>query len=177
MSDELFWTIFGAIGITVGSLATAAAVIVALWQTKYSNKKKLKLQFDDPFTLVNPSTGQTLGHFVGVTIINIGNREVIINDWSIICNNKNRYKIMTELQGLMKRSLPARLPLEESLSLSYEREFFVRIVCNMIKKKEIKPNKKVKFQILDTTGKKYIVYSKSVASEYAKESTESLSKR
>lgn len=172
MSDELFWTMFGAIGTTVGSLATAAAVIVALWQTKFSNRKKLKIKFDDPITLVNPNTGETMGHFVGVTIINIGNREVIINDWSIICNNKNRYKIMTEMQGLMKKSLPARLPLEESLSLSYEREFFVRIVREMIVKKEIKPNQKVKFQISDTTGQKHIVYSKSVASDYVKESTE-----
>ena len=40
----LFWTAFGAIGGTFGALATAAAVIVALWQTKYANKKKLKIR-------------------------------------------------------------------------------------------------------------------------------------
>ena len=40
MTDELFWTIFGSIGTTIGSIATAAAVIVALWQTKFSNNKK-----------------------------------------------------------------------------------------------------------------------------------------
>ena len=46
MDWNLFWTAFGAIGATVGSVATAAAVIVALWQTRISFKKKLQiLQF------------------------------------------------------------------------------------------------------------------------------------
>ena len=43
----LFWTAVGAIGGTLGAIATTAAVIVALWQTKYSQKKKLKLAFSD----------------------------------------------------------------------------------------------------------------------------------
>ena len=52
MDWNLFWAAFGAIGGTVGALATAAAVIVALWQTKYSYKKKLKLSFTDNITIV-----------------------------------------------------------------------------------------------------------------------------
>lgn len=172
--DELFWTIFGAIGTTIGSIATAAAVVVALWQAKFSTKKKLKLHFNDPITIVDPNSGKSIGDYIGVTITNIGNREVIISDWSIICSNgkkNNRYKIMTELQGILKKTLPYRLPIEESLDLSYERKYFVSGVCNMIEKQEINPNKKLKFQIMDTTGKEYIVYSKLIASVYASEHT------
>lgn len=33
---NLFWNAFGAVGGTVGACATAGAVVVALWQTKYS---------------------------------------------------------------------------------------------------------------------------------------------
>lgn len=172
MTNELFWTIFEAIGTTVGALATTAAVIVALWQTKLSNKKKIKIQFNDPVTLVNPLTGENMGRFIGVTITNIGNREVIITDWSIICANGNRYKIMTEQQGILKKSLPARLSLEESLDLYYDRKYFVRVVRDIIKKKELEPNQKIKFQIMDTSDKKYIIYSKSVASAYASEKIE-----
>ena len=36
MDWNLFWTAFGAIGGTLGAVATTAAVVVALWQTKYS---------------------------------------------------------------------------------------------------------------------------------------------
>ena len=45
MDWNLFWTAFGAIGGTVGALATTAAVIVALWQTRYANKKNSRLKF------------------------------------------------------------------------------------------------------------------------------------
>ena len=173
MTDELFWTIFGAIGTTIGSFATAAAVIVALWQTKFSNKKKLKLHFNEPITLVNPNTGESMGEYIGVTITNVGNREVIISDWSMICTTgkkNNRYKIMTELQGLLKKSLPFRLPLEESIDLSYERKYFVNSVNSMIQKQEISPNKKVKFQIMDTTGKN-ILYIVSLLHQFMRKST------
>ena len=42
----LFWTAFGAIGGTLSAIATTAAVIVALWQTKYANRKKIKVEFN-----------------------------------------------------------------------------------------------------------------------------------
>ena len=47
MASELFWTAFAAIGQAVGAIATAAAVIVTLWQVRYSNKKNLKMKFTD----------------------------------------------------------------------------------------------------------------------------------
>ena len=56
MDWELFWTAFGAIGGTLGAIATTAAVIVALWQTKYANKKRLKVEFSDNIVVV-PSHG------------------------------------------------------------------------------------------------------------------------
>ena len=52
----MFWTAFGAIGGTLGAIATTAAVIVALWQTKYANKKRLKVEFSYNIVVV-PSHG------------------------------------------------------------------------------------------------------------------------
>ena len=51
MEWNLFWTAFGAIGGTFGAVATFAAVVVALWQTKNSYKKKLQLSFTDDITV------------------------------------------------------------------------------------------------------------------------------
>ena len=45
MDWNLFWTAFGAIGGTLGALATFVAVIVALWQTKLNYNKKVQLSF------------------------------------------------------------------------------------------------------------------------------------
>ena len=58
MDWNLFWTAFGAIGGTLGAVATTAAVVVALWQTKYSQKKIIKLAFSDNFQLYNTNTGE-----------------------------------------------------------------------------------------------------------------------
>lgn len=52
MDPIVFWTAFGAIGATAGAIATFAAVVVALWQTKLSYKKKLKLSFTDDIAVV-----------------------------------------------------------------------------------------------------------------------------
>lgn len=175
MTDELFWTIFGAIGTTIGSIATALAVVVALWQTKFSNKKRLKLKFNEPITLMQSSTGQKVGEYIGVSITNIGNREIIIADWSILYSNKKdkrRIKIMTDLQGLLKVTLPHHLPIEQNLDLSYERQHFIKLVSELVEKKEANPKRKIKFQIMDTTGKKYFTYSKYSALVYAEEYTE-----
>lgn len=53
MDWALFWNAFGAIGGTLGVLATIIAVIVALWQTKYSQKKKIKLCFNEDITTLD----------------------------------------------------------------------------------------------------------------------------
>lgn len=64
------------------AIATFAAVIVALWQTKYINKKKLKCSFIDKNTVVNPiSYDKKL--YAAMSISNIGNKKVVINNWGI----------------------------------------------------------------------------------------------
>lgn len=172
--DELLWNKVSAIGTCLGALATFIAVIVALYQTKLTNKKKLKLKFNDPVTIVNPNTGQQLGDYIGITIINIGNREVIIDDWSILPYNKSkeRYKIMTEMQGLLSQKLPYKLKIEEKLDLYYEKKAFLRLIADLVDKNNIKLNKKIKFQILDSINKSYIIESDKTISEYVNESKE-----
>ena len=54
MDWNLFWTAFGAIGGTLGAVATTAAVEVALWQTKYSQKKIINLAFQIIFNYIIP---------------------------------------------------------------------------------------------------------------------------
>lgn len=76
MDWNLFWSAFGAIGGTLGAVATTAAVVVALWQTKYSQKKIIKLAFSDNFQLYNPNTGESV-KFIGLSVTNTGNRKVI----------------------------------------------------------------------------------------------------
>lgn len=73
----LFWTAFAAIGQAVEALATAAAVIVTLWQIRYANAKKVKLNFSDK-NVVFSENGNLEVHFVNLSVSNIGNRNVVV---------------------------------------------------------------------------------------------------
>lgn len=169
MDWNLFWTAFGAIGGTVGALATTAAVMVALWQTKYSQKKSIKLSFSDNHMLCNQNNGQIV-KFIGVNASNTGNRKVIISCWGIHLK-KNDALVVTplEISGLEKFAyikLPKVLELEESVDLLWQTDRFRSFLQNNID--NIENNKPLVFFVQDSTGKRYEVKTKKKASEYMK---------
>ena len=52
---DIFWN-------AAGSIATFAAVLVALWQTRTANKKKLKLSFIENMTILPTVPIGTIGY-------------------------------------------------------------------------------------------------------------------
>ena len=80
---EIWSLIIGA----VGAIATFSAVVVALWQTKYANRKRLKCCFIENNTVCSANFNQ-LKSYVGMDITNIGNKKVIVNSWGIKTQNK-----------------------------------------------------------------------------------------
>jgi len=99
--QNLFWNAFGAIGGTVGALATAGAVAVALWQTKFSQNKKLKVSFTDDIAVV-PDGGNVVYRYVGVSVVNIGNRDVILSSWGFELSNGQRILIVPDTSRIGK---------------------------------------------------------------------------
>lgn len=79
----------------LAAIATTAAVLVALWQTKYANRKKLKSYFSGDNTIVNPNS-YTTKNYVGMNITNIGNKKVILSSWEIITNRNEIIMILTD---------------------------------------------------------------------------------
>ena len=159
MDWNLFWTAFGAIGGTLGAIATAVAVIVALWQTKYSYKKKLKLSFSNNITLV-PENGNNFHHYVGVTIINIGNRDAIIKNWGFILNNGSKMMIVPDLSPMgriIQVQLPHKLQVEEGTTLYYNNLLFHNALEECIKNGSLSKNKKIRFFVTDSTEKEHYV--------------------
>lgn len=70
---------------TISAIATLLAIIVALWQTRYANKKKIKLSVtikarisQDAITLQFEKKASIL---LSVFVVNIGNRKVVLTDW------------------------------------------------------------------------------------------------
>ena len=147
MDWELFWTAFGAIGGTIGAIATTLAVIVALWQTKFNYKKKLKLSFSDLITIASESLNNFY-KYVGVTVINIGNRDVVINNWGFYLEDNSIMLIFADtspIGRIIQKDLPYRLQIEESITLYYDKEKFEKTLNDCVKKRFSNQNKKNKF--------------------------------
>ena len=176
MDWMLFWTAFGAIGGTFGALATAIAVIVALWQTKYSSTKKLKINFTDNVTVMGNS-GKVVANFVGLTVINVGNRDLIIERWGLKLNNHREALIFSDMpmkgipaviQEPFVSKFPHTLPIEHSVTFYYEKTLFQQIVPEYCQNNELSKHKKITFWVKDSTGQKYYCKSPKKACEYFK---------
>ena len=174
MDWGLFWAAFGAIGGTIGALATAGAVIVALWQTKYAYKKKLKVKFDDVGSAISNS-GNTMFEFVSLTVTNIGNRDVVIERWGFDVKNKRTVLIFSEMpirglpqamQDTFRSKFPYTLQIEQRTSFYYEKDLFMKMIPECCQSGELDPKKPIRFFVKDSTGRKYYCKSTKKAGEY-----------
>ena len=165
MDWNLFWTAFGAIGATVGSVATAAAVIVALWQTRISFKKKLQISFSDDIAII-PESGSAVYRYIGLNVVNIGNRDVIIHGWGFHCENNSKMVIAPDTSSIgriIQVKLPHKLQIEEGITLYYEKKLFYKILKESLENGALKPNKKICFYVTDSTNKNHYVKTKKTA--------------
>lgn len=159
MDWNLFWSAFGAIGGTLGALATTIAVIVALWQTKYNQKKKIKLSFCEDITIVQQNA-KVFHRYVGVKVTNIGNRDIVISSWGFKLHDGERVVVVKDtspISSLIQIDLPHKLAIEESIDLTYSKKYFLEVLLENIQSKKIQQNQKLAFYVIDSTGKFYIV--------------------
>lgn len=157
------WEAISAIGSWFGGMATFLAVVVALWQTKLSNKKSLKLAFNRTF-LFDGLGGTTDGIFL--TIMNTGNRTVTIEEWGFTLNDGSALAVMDN--GLI--SIGAKLPvtIEQDSSV----QFYMPLInlanafINAIHQSKITENDKIQVYARDSFSKRYNLKTKAVVKHY-----------
>lgn len=166
---NLFWNAFGAIGTTVGSIATAVAVIVALWQTKFNEKKKLRINFSDSYVVYSPHQ-HTKVDVICLNVVNVGNRTVILDNWGFRYSNKKESGLIgfnqSILESVYSPKLPHDLPIEATVTLFWEKVFFERAIAEEISCGHLKSNKRVVFFVTDSTGKIYTTKTSKAAKYY-----------
>lgn len=166
---NLFWTAFAAIGQAVGAIATAAAVIVTLWQIKYANRKRLRLSFSDK-NVVFSENGNLEFHFVSLTVTNIGNRNVIIKNWGIKVSKKQNLLIVPDIKNpivkMIQKPLPCTLEPEESMDLVFDIKLFLRNLREQVKDGVFSEKDKLTLYVMDSTGKMYFVKSEKTIKKY-----------
>ncbi len=155
----------------VGTIATFSAVVVALWQTKYANQKRLKCCFTENNTLCSSNMSQHKS-YVGMDITNIGNKKVIVKSWGIKTPNQFLL-IITYIANLPNADIfdkmisvktPYDLEAERNITLFYAKDLFHKQIKNLIDSGEMKES--ILFIVKDSTGKEYKVKSKKPANYY-----------
>lgn len=149
MDWNLFWTAFGAIGTTVGSITTAMAVLVAVKQYLQPIEKRIVLAHGLSFPVMyDNSLGETQIH---IDIKNKGIREMTIS--SVYIRNKKTKFLLNKMQSNVNPiNLPYILKPEESISFLINYDNFVHEMNEFVKKGLIRNKEKLIFCIQDMLG-------------------------
>lgn len=138
----------------LSAFVTFCAVVVAIWQTKYTNKKKLKLNSNITAQLIQDLTTGKINNtsylFISLDITNTGNRNVVIEDWGIKLTKKFSFQIIANKQQI----LPKEITIENKLNLKTTLiDLRNALKANL---KEVKnKNRRLKIYVTDSSGKKY----------------------
>lgn len=165
----LFWTAFAAIGQAIGAFATATAVIITLWQIKYANRKKVKMSFSDK-NVVFSENGSLEFHFVNLSVSNIGNRNIIVQNWGIKVSKKQNLLIVPDVKNqiikMIQKPLPCTLEPEQSMDLVFDIKLFVRNLQEQVNQGTFKVNDKITLYVSDSTGKIYYLKCRKTIRQY-----------
>lgn len=164
--EELFkninWSVFWE---AASAIATTAAVIVALWQTRYVNKKKVKLSFIEKMTIIPHGAIGSIpkNQYVGIEIVNTGNRKLIIDQFWIELPENYRAVIQPDSTPAGTVNLPVELDIEQSVFLPWKREKFLGYLRD---EKVLLRNQKLVFCISDSTGVIYKCKTNKTVQQY-----------
>lgn len=151
MDWNLFWTAFGAIGTTLGSLITAIAVVVAVRQYKEPLVKRIKISFTSAFPV---GLGVETDLFcigvsnTGIRPVNISNIVLSVGAKNLIIN-RAQFDIPGLLQPL---NFPIELQPEQQIEMYLERLIIAGYFAENLKNGNFNRATPVKVAVTDKTG-------------------------
>lgn len=166
---NLVWAAVGAIGGILGAFATTAAVIVALRQTKYQNRKRLKVEFsDNVFLMRSEGPARKEKEYVALTVTNVGNRSVRLEQWLMRLPDGKTSMILCD-DSVIGRALAPTWPMllepEQQTTRYWEKKLFYGYLAEN-EQNFAKTWKKIKMIVKDSTGRKYQIRTKGSLRDY-----------
>ena len=158
-NNPVFWT-------AASSIATFLAVCVALWQTKYTNRKRLKLKFNI-IVVQNEANSELITDLVSCTVINNGNRKVILKSYFISMTKELHVIIWTYKCKITPVTLPQTLYPEDSIDLTIDKDDFINMARNLVREYPRFKKKRIKVCIVDSIGKVYSIKIKHTYDDWA----------
>ena len=153
------WEAVNAIGSIFGSLATFAAVIVALWQTSLKSKKILKFSFS-PNVVGIGNTGTGNDAYIHLAVTNNGQHRIKINSWGILLNGDQKLALMSTCMGIFGDDLPFEIEPDQTADLFFIKNILLKRLKNCVDEGSLNKNSKLYFYVTDKTNKKYIFNTK-----------------
>lgn len=133
----------------LGSISTSLAVMFALFQHSFQNRKRIKLTFDK-VTLLSSDNCEV--DFVVLSIANIGLRMINIQSWRWIIKGNKHFLTFPKTPYGQDIAFPISISSEESLDLYFPIDKFKPL---MIENFDI--NKKLIMYVTDTVGSRYFL--------------------
>ena len=166
MDWNIFWSAFGAIGTTIGSLITASAVVIAVKQYKQPLKKVIKVEFTSAVS-IDEISGRSLC-FYCVSIKNKGIRTVQINSINVKCNKKKLWINNAQFNSNAKVNLPIRIEPEENIDFLFEIENFKNALRKAVSDKVLRKNQRLIIFAKDSLGDNYYCKTKALICQIVK---------
>ena len=110
----------------LGTIATFLAVIVALWQTTSSRKKRLKIELSF-VQMFNPHT-EDLNDYINLTVANIGHCPVKLTNWYIFVEDTKLCILNTPIRGTTNTSFPLLINPTEDGTFFLEKHKFLKTI-------------------------------------------------
>lgn len=166
MDWNIFWSAFGAIGTTIGSLITAGAVVIAVKQYKQPLKKVIKVEFTSAVSL-DEIFGRSLC-FYCVSIKNKGIRAVQVNSINVKGNKKKLWINNAQFNSNAKVNLPIRIEPEENVNFLFEIENFKNALRKAVSDKVLRKNQRLIIFVEDSLGDNYYCKTKALIRQIVK---------
>lgn len=168
MDWNVFWTAFGAIGTTLGSLITALAVVVAVKQYREPLVKRLKIGFSLAFP-VYPDNHLGIDLFC-ISVSNTGVRPINVSNIYLNVGKKNL--ILNDAQffapgAIPPLTFPAEIQPEQKVQMYLEVSKFSKVFKEMLQGKEFETSEKVKVAVADSTDEYHYHFTGYTAGEIA----------
>jgi hypothetical protein len=148
MDWNIFWSAFGAIGTTAGSLITAAAVVVSVIQYRQPLLKKLKITFS--CSLIGSEQGPKLHYVIGVG--NRGIRECSIKSLIIKGKTQDLYLNFTQIKGDGHVKFPFLLKQEDWKDIIFDYELFRSVIKKQLENGWVPKERKLIIYVRDSVG-------------------------
>lgn len=149
MDWNIFWSAFGAIGTTIGSLTTAFAVVVAVKQYKQPIEKRISVTHGMSFPImVDDTLGDTQVH---IEVKNLGIRDITISAF-YLKNKKKKYWLNRTQSDVNQIDFPYVLKPEEGVSFYINYKTFVLEMKKLAYNKNIRNYENFKVCVQDTLG-------------------------